>query len=160
MKFPNKDITHGFPKDWWIVVQSLRLIAHFWKSFWSIKKIPCISPLFHNNTFISNFREKGELFNTFFAQQCNLISNASKIYARLNIKTTKTLSSIPVTRADIAKIIKNFDPNKAHGHDMISIRMPKLCCESVLPLLELIFKSCVKWYVSFRMEKSKCSSGA
>ena len=137
------------------------------KAYWSLlkmflinKKIPCIPPLFNNNKFISNFRDKGELFNNFFAQQCTLIGNASEIHARLNIKTTKTLSSIPVTRADIAKIIKNFDPNKAHGHDMISIRMPKLCCESVLPLLELIFKSCVKWYVSFRMEKSKCSSGA
>ena len=27
----------------------------------------------------------------------------------------------------ISKIIHNLDPNKAHGHDMISIRMLKTC---------------------------------
>ena len=52
------------------------------------------------------------------------------------------LSSIQVTRAHFAKIIKNLDPNKAHGHDKISIGMLKLCGESVLPPLELILKCC------------------
>ena len=43
------------------------------------------------------------------------------------------LSSILVTRTDIVKIIKNLDPNKAHGHDVINIQMIKLCGDSVLP---------------------------
>ena len=60
-----------------------------------------------------------------------------------NIKTTKTLLSIPVTRDNIANIIKKLDPSKAHGHDMISILMLKLCGDSVLPPLELIFKTSV-----------------
>ena len=64
-------------------------------------------------------------------QQCSLIGNSSEIPASLNLKITKTLSSIPVTRAEFAKIIKNLDPNKAHGHDMISIRMLKLCGDPV-----------------------------
>ena len=63
--------------------------------------------------------------------------------ASLNIKTTKVISSIPVTRADFAKIIRNLDSNKAHGHDMITIRMLKLCGDPVLPPLEFIFKSCL-----------------
>ena len=113
------------------------LIGHF-----LIKKtIPCIIPLFHNNTFISKFRDKAELFNTFFADQCTLINNSSEIPATLNIKATKT---IPVTGADITKIIKNLNQNKAHGHDMVSIRVVKLCGNSVLPPLEPIFKSCLE----------------
>ena len=40
--------------------------------------------------------------------------------------------------------MKNFDPNKAHGHDMISIRILKLWRDPVLPSLERIFKSCLK----------------
>ena len=63
--------------------------------------------------------------------------------ASLNIKTTKVISSIPVTRADFAKIIRHLDSNKAHGHDIITIRMLKLCGDPVLPPLELIFKSCL-----------------
>ena len=36
------------------------------------------------------------------------------------------LSSITFYTDDIAKMIQNLDPNKAHGHDQISIRMPSL----------------------------------
>ena len=28
-------------------------------------------------------------------------------------------------------MIQDLDPNKAHGHGMISIRMPKICGESI-----------------------------
>ena len=105
------------------------------KGYWSLlkllrnnKKIPCIRPLFHNDKFISSFRDKAELFNIFFAKQCTVINNAST----------------PVTRADIAKIMKNLDPSKGHGHDTISIRMLKLYGDSVLIPLELIFKSCLE----------------
>ena len=45
---------------------------------------------------------------------------------------------------DIEKIIKNLDPSKSHGHDMFSIRMLKLCGESIYKPLNLIFKSCLK----------------
>ena len=45
------------------------------KCYWSLVKrmlndklIPAIPPLFHNNTFISNFKEKSELFNEDFSQ--------------------------------------------------------------------------------------------
>ena len=43
----------------------------------------------------------------------------------------------------IYKIIKNLDPNKAHGHDMISIRMIKLCGISIFKPLEIIFQNCL-----------------
>ena len=46
------------------------------------------------------------------------------------------------TKDDIAKIMKNLNPNKAHGFDMISICMLKICGDSILKPLELIFKSC------------------
>ena len=65
-------------------------------------------------------------------------------FLRNHYKNNQALSSIPVTRADIAKIIQNLDPSKAHGYDMISILMLKPCGDSVLPILELIFKSCLE----------------
>ena len=103
LKLPNNNVTHGFLKNLWILVQVLKLIGHFWKRFWTIKKIAWIPPLFHNKKFISNFRDKAELFNNFFEKQGVLIENVSEIPATFNIKTTKTLSSVPVNRADIAK---------------------------------------------------------
>ena len=41
---------------------------------------------------------------------------------------------------DIATLIKNLDPNKAHGHDIISIRMLKSICKP----LDLNLQSCIK----------------
>ena len=59
----------------------------------------------------------------------------------LNKKTLETLLTIYFKSDDILKISKNFDPNKAQGHDMISIWMVKLCDASLCKPLELIFKS-------------------
>ena len=72
-------------------------------------------------------------------------------------KTAKTFLLIPVTRADIAKITKKrFGPNKAHGHDLISLMIPNIYGDSERP-----FKSCVESRMfPSEWEKIKCSSGA
>ena len=60
------------------------------------------------------------------------------------MKTNNYLSSISFSCSDIEKVIKNLDPNKAHGHDMISIRMLQILGPTICKPLELIFKSCLK----------------
>ena len=53
--------------------------------------------------------------------------------------TDNLLSSFQFTTDNIkSKINKS---NKAHCHDMISIRMIKLCAESIYKPVEMIFKS-------------------
>ena len=59
-------------------------------------------------------------------------------------KLYKLLSTIRFTSDNILKIIKNVDPNKAHGHDMISIWMVKICDASICKPLELVFRPCFK----------------
>ena len=56
----------------------------------------------------------------------------------------ESLTTINFSNNDILKIIRNLDPNKAHGHDLISIRMVKICHNSVCKLLKLIFQSCLE----------------
>ena len=34
---------------------------------------------FHDKKFITDFREKAKLFNSFFAKQCSLITNTSEL---------------------------------------------------------------------------------
>ena len=41
------------------------------------------------------------------------------------------------------KIIKYLNVNKAHGHDDISVRMIKLCYQSIVNPLSVIFKNCI-----------------
>ena len=53
----------------------------------------------------------------------------------------KSISSITLNYNDIATIVRNLDPNKAHGHDIVSIRMLKICGKLLCKPLKLIFQS-------------------
>ena len=59
----------------------------------------------------------------FFAKQCSIIKNDS-VLPSINPITDQYLAHIEFMKDDIKRIICKLDPNKAHGHDMISIRMP------------------------------------
>ena len=59
-------------------------------------------------------------------------------------KTSESLTTINFSNNDILKIIRNLDLNKAHGHDMISIRMVKIYDDSICKPLKLIFQSCLE----------------
>ena len=52
--------------------------------------------------------------------------------------------SVTFSKDDIAKLIQNLNPNKAHGHGQISIRMLKLCSNSICKPLEIIFNRCLE----------------
>ena len=56
------------------------------KTYWSIlktflnnKKIPVIPPIFYDNRFITDFKQKAEIFNSHFFKQCTPLINNSKI---------------------------------------------------------------------------------
>ena len=124
------------------------------KTFLNDQKIPCIPAVFHDNKFAMNFKGKGKLFNTFFAEQCSLPKNNSKLPKNLLFLTEKRLSNVQISNDNIIKIINNLDPNKAHGHDMISIQRLKLCGPSLCKPLSIIFKLCLS-QMKFPMEWKK-----
>ena len=68
----------------------------------------------------------------------NLIGNSSKLRSHIHYLTDNQLSYASFSRDKIAKVIQNLDPNKAHGHDNISIRMLKVCGPSIYKPLEII----------------------
>ena len=78
------------------------------KVFLNNKKIPIILPLFHENKFVTDFKEKAELFNAFFAKECSLIDSNSSLPKNLIYFTEKRLSKIRFSEDDIAKIIQNL----------------------------------------------------
>ena len=120
------------PKMYWFVL----------KTFLNNKKIPVIPPIFfHDNKFITYFKQKAEIFNSEFSKQCAPLINSSKIPSECPRKSNESLSFIAFEIDDIEKVIKNFDPNKSHDHNMLSISMLKLCDESIYKPLNLIFES-------------------
>ena len=104
------------------------------------KKIPLIPPLYYDNCFITDFKEKDELFNSFFSKQCSLISNNSSLSNCINYTTEKRFSTVALSVESIGKIIQNLDSNKAHAHDNINIRMLQICGDSIYEPLETIFR--------------------
>ena len=112
------------------------------KRFLNYRKIPLIPPLFHGNEYITDFKKKAELLNSFFAKQCSLISNSSELPLNLHFTTEKRLDILNLSNNDIKKIIQNIDPHKAHSDDKIRIRMIKICRKSICKSLNL-FNQCI-----------------
>ena len=104
------------------------------KTLLNDKKIPCIPQIFDGDIPIANFKEKSELFN---------IDNGSTLPSLFPLITEKSLSDVDFSIEDIKKIISRLDSNKAHGDDMISISMLKLCDKTICKPLNIIFKSCL-----------------
>ena len=71
------------------------------------------------------------------------MSNNSVLTTDLPQLTNKCLDSIHFSSSDIAKTINLLDPNKAHGHDMLDIRMIKLCGNLICKALSIIFHYCL-----------------
>ena len=89
----------------------------------------------------SDFKEKTELFNSLFSEQCSIIYSGSKLPSNLIYHTNEKLYEILFNSDDIRKVISDLDPSKAHWYDMISIRMLKMCGESIHKPLEYIFRA-------------------
>ena len=96
------------------------------KIFLNDKNIPCITLLFHENKFITNFQEKAKLFNYFFANQCTLLDNNSVLPDNLPLLTDKSLDSINFSINGIAKMTSHVYSSKAQSNDMFCIRMIEL----------------------------------
>ena len=58
--------------------------------------------------------------------------------------TDQYLANIEFTKYDIKRITCQLDPNKAHGQDMITIRMLKMFGNAIIEPLFKKFKNCLK----------------
>ena len=81
------------------------------KTFYSGKKIPLIPLLVINNQLITDFREKANYFNLYFAKQCTPIENDSSIPTETNRLCDATISVVNFEDKDVLKIINTYDKN-------------------------------------------------
>ena len=103
------------------------------------RKIPKIPPIRHNNTFLTDSLVKANTFNSSFAKQCSLIKTDSELPAEY-LLTHHRLESVNLVPAKILSIVCAFDVSKAHGWDNVSVRMVKICDESLVKPLFDIFQ--------------------
>ena len=84
-----------------------------------------------------------KFFNNYFVSVCTPIKNSS-VLPLFSCRTNARITLSNFTEEDISLIIKNLDPAKAHGCDNISIKMIKICSESLTVPLRIIFKQSLK----------------
>ena len=90
------------PKAYWSIL----------KSFFGDKKVPIIPPLFYNNSYISDFKVKADLFNSYFSKQCSLISNSSTLPdENFGPLSHSSISSLTVDGDTLLKFIRSLDVN-------------------------------------------------
>ena len=129
------------------LIDSTTSFKTYWsilKTFYNGRKIPIIPPLLINYKLETDFKKKAHHFNAFLASKCTPLINNSVVPDSVDYITTAKLSSINFNNVDIFKIIKSLNANKVHGHDDISIRMIKLCDQSIVKPLSIIFKNCIE----------------
>ena len=103
-----------------------------------------IPPPLVNNKFVTDFKAKANIFNDFFSKQCTRLANGGKLLENQLYLTNSRINSVPFSDDLVINIIRNLNVNKAHGHDDISIRMIKMCDESLLRPLSIIFRNSLK----------------
>ena len=79
----------------------------------------------------------------FFADQRTLLNNLNKL-SPLYLKTDKKMCILSINKNDISTVISNLDPNKSNGWDILSVRMIKLCSDSLIYPLKCIFEGALK----------------
>ena len=89
------------------------------KSIWKIInrvmnkcRTPKIPPLFVNNLFILNCREKARHFNDILSQQCKLVIN-NGVLSTLTSLTDKRINYVTVENDEIISLIRKINPNKS-----------------------------------------------
>ena len=73
------------------------------KTFYNGKKVQIIPALLINNKLISDFEVKANYFNDFFASQCTILNNNSKIPETQSYVRNTKLSSFKLESKDFSK---------------------------------------------------------
>ena len=92
--------------------------------------------------FVTDYASKAQIFSEAVILQCTALNSGCKIPSELPV-TFFQLREFVISDDNILKIIRNLDPSKANGWDMISGRVIKMCNESLLIPLQLIFENCL-----------------
>ena len=111
------------------------------KTFYNDKKNPLIPLLLINDKLECDFGEKANHFNKFFGSKCTPLNSGSTLPHSVSNAPTVELSSFQFNDQDILKIIRILHINKAHDCYDISIRMIKICDQSIVKPLSIIYQN-------------------
>ena len=117
------------PKGWWSNIKTLL----------SSKGHQSIPPLLHEGHVVTSDRDKAEIFNHYFSEQCHLPVIANTILLpSFTHKTTSRLASLSFTCEEVENVLNCLSNNKATGPDGIGNLILKRLSKSLSqPLCKL-----------------------
>ena len=111
------------------------------------QKIPLILPPLIDDKFVTDIQARANIFNQVFADQCTPLKNNKTPSTNPLFITQARPGSLDFNEGNILKIIRALNINKAHGHDDISIRMIKICDETLTKPSFIFFRNSLKNYL-------------
>ena len=116
-----------------------------------------IPPILHAGTFVTDIKEKCDLFNDYFKNQCKTIATSSML-PPFEKSTDLSINEVHFSPSNIIDHIRKLNINKAHGHDGITSRILKMCDDSISIPLFIIYKNCIsKGYFPKKWKKANVS---
>lgn len=121
------------PRQYW------KLIKHFMKSNKGAEVIPPLKTVSDSGAEVFSFTdlEKANTLNNYFESISNINEGNTEL-PNFVPKTANSLNSIHVEESEIRDIINVLEVNKACGHDLISHKMLKMTCDSVVKPLHIL----------------------
>ena len=96
---------------------------------------------------MTDLKSKANIFDGFFSKKCTPLANGSKLPENQVYYTISRTSSVPFSDNLVINIIRNLNVNKVHGHDDIPIWTIKMCHESLVRPLSIIFQNSLNSYI-------------
>ena len=124
-----------------VITEVFQVISHNPKT--SPRNMPIIPLLLENGKLKSDFKTKANYFNNFFASQYTPLLNSSKLPNKITQNTAAKITLINCDNSGFFKITRSLSVSKENGNDDISVRMIKICNDSLVQPLPLSFRSCI-----------------
>ena len=105
-------------------------------------KSPKIPPLIYNNEIVANFKEKVNIFATYFSNQCTPFETTSSL-PDFTLSTNEKFHDIVICDDEILSLIRNLNTAKAFGPDNISAKMLQICDNSIVLPISLIYNNII-----------------
>ena len=98
-----------------------------------------IPPLLEHGLSVTNVKAKANIFNDYFVSQCCAVTTGSTIPSFIPHGLV-SLRNMGIDKEKVLRLIRSLATKKAHGCDDISSSMIKICDESIVEPLCLIFE--------------------
>ena len=124
---------HAKPYEWWKLIKEIE----------GNTKVQGYPPIIQNDTVYAKNVDKAELFNHYFSEQATVDDSNVELPIEGNQETSIFLESLHILPSEVSDILRNLDPTKACGPDLIHSKVLRQTYQVLSEPLSLLFNKCL-----------------